>query len=100
MTEEPAAEEPASEELAVEGDMPNAYATPEEVSQMVDARFAVLMEEITTLKGMIGGQAEEFKKTIDDKFKTTPAVESVKKQPVDEKFKDMDDRVRSFAKNR
>jgi hypothetical protein len=99
MTEEPAAEEPASEELAVEGDMPNAYATPEEVSQMVDARFAVLMEEITALKGMIGGQAEEFKKTIDDKFKTTPAVESVKKQPVDEKFKDMEDRVRSFAKN-
>ena len=100
MTEE-STEEPAEEALEEhDGDMPNAYATPEEVSQMIDARFAELMDEITRIKGMIDGQTEEFKKTINDKFKTTPAVESVKKQPMDEKFKNMEDRVKAFAKNR
>jgi hypothetical protein len=97
MTEE-STEEPATEEFEGE-DTPNAYATPEEVSQMIDARFAELMDEITRIKGMIDGQTEEFKKTINEKFKTTPAVESVKKQPMDEKFKNMEDRVRAFAKN-
>jgi hypothetical protein len=93
------AEEPAAEEeFEGEGDT-STYATPAEVSQMIDARFAELMDEITRIKGMIDGQTEEFKKTINEKFKTTPAVESVKKQPMDEKFKNMEDRVRAFAKN-
>jgi hypothetical protein len=92
-------DEPVVEEEFEGEDTPNAYATPEEVSQMIDARFAELMDEITRIKGMIDGQTEELNKTIDEKFKTTPAVESVKKQPMDEKFKNMEDRVRSFAKN-
>jgi hypothetical protein len=95
--EAPAEEAPAEE---FEEDMPSTAVTSEEVSQMIDARFGELMEEITRLKTMIDGQTEDFKKTIDDKFKTTPAVESVKKSNVDEKFKSDEERVRSFAKNR
>jgi hypothetical protein len=99
MNGEEAGEPVVEEELAGEEEGASTYATPAEVSQMIDARFAELMEEISALKGMVNGQTEEFKKTIDEKFKTTPAVESVKKQPMDEKFKNMEDRVRSFAKN-
>ena len=92
-TDEPAADE----ELAIEGE-PSGMLTSEEVSQMIDARFAELMDEITRIKSQMDGQKEELSKTIDEKFKTTPSVESVKKQPMDEKFKNMEDRVRSFAK--
>jgi hypothetical protein len=91
-------EAPAEEDL--QEDMPSTAVTSEEVSQMIDARFAELMEEITRLKTMVEGQTEEFKKTIDEKFKTTPAVDSVKKSPIDEKFKTMEERVKAFAKNK
>ena len=91
--------EGTEEELQVEGEMPGAtYATPEEVSQMIDVRFAEIMEEITRIKSMMDGQTEEFKKTIDEKFKTTPAVESIKKSNIDEKFKSVEERVKAFAK--
>ena len=91
--------EGTEEELQVEGEMPNAtYATPEEVSQMIDVRFAEIMEEITRIKSMMDGQTEELKKTIDEKFKTTPAVESIKKSNIDEKFKSVEERVKAFAK--
>jgi hypothetical protein len=98
ITEVIAEEAPAAdEELAIE-DAPSVSLTSEEVSQMIDARFAELMDEITRMKSLMDGQKEELNKTIDEKFKTTPSVESVKKQPMDEKFKNMEDRVRSFAK--
>jgi hypothetical protein len=91
--------EGTEEELQVEGEMPNAeYITPEQVSQMIDVRFAEIMEEITRIKSMMDGQTEEFKKTIDEKFKTTPAVESIKKSNIDEKFKSVEERVKAFAK--
>lgn len=101
-SEEAPAEE-TTEELQEEGEMPGAtYATPEEVSQMIDVRFAEIMEEISRLKGAMEGTTEEFKKvintTIEEKFKTTPATESIKKGNVDEKFKAVEDRVRAFAK--
>lgn len=60
-----------------------------EVSQMIDARFAELMNEITALKGLIEpikeennnykSQIENFKAEINEKLASTPAVNSVKK---------------------
>jgi hypothetical protein len=97
--EAPAAEE---EELAYEeGDMPPAdtnNVTSEQVSQMIDARFAEIMEEITRLKTAMEGQGEQLRKTIDEKFKTTPAVDSIKKSGVDEKFRTVEERVKDFIK--
>jgi hypothetical protein len=97
--EAPAEGEETTELEEHDGEMPEtAYVTPEEVSQMIDVRFAEIMEEITRLKAGLDGQTEELKKTIDEKFKTTPAVESIKKGNVDEKFKAVEARVREFAK--
>jgi hypothetical protein len=82
-----------------------AQITPEEVSMMIDNRFGELMEEITRLKIMIEGgekEIEEFKKQVNEKFSTTPAKPSIKKQEVriDEKFSSMEARVKAFAKNK
>ena len=94
-------EAPAEEELeATTGDV---NLTAEEVSQMIDVRFAEIMEEITRLKTAMDTNGEEFKKvintTIEEKFKTTPATESIKKSNVDDKFKAVEDRVKAFAKH-
>ena len=79
--------------------------TPEEVSMMIDNRFGELMEEITRLKIMVEGgekEIEEFKTQVNEKFSTTPAKPSIKKQEVkiDEKFSSMEARVKAFAKNK
>jgi hypothetical protein len=101
------AEEPATEEALEEhdGEMPNGAVTADDVSMMIDSRFAELMEEISRLKGIVEGQGEEFKKTITksikDAFSVTPAQPSIRKGGnVDEKFKSIEDRVRAFAKNK
>ena len=73
----------------------------EEVNKLIDIRFTQLMEEITALKTQLEGQKEEFKKTIDEKFSTTPAVQSVavKSEPkIEDKFKLMEEKVKAFAK--
>jgi signal peptidase I len=97
-------EVPIEEELAEEGE-PTGAVTADDVSMMIDSRFAELMEEISRLKGIVEGQGEEFKKTITksikDAFSVTPAQPSIRKGGnVDEKFKSIEDRVRSFAKNK
>lgn len=90
-------EEPVETELQEEN-----YLTPEEASQMIDVRFAEIMEEISRMKAAMEGNTEELKKTInksiDEKFKTTPATESIKKSNVDVKFKAIEDRVKAFAR--
>jgi hypothetical protein len=96
--EEEAPEAPAEEDL--QEDIPSVGVTSEEVSQMIDARFAELMEEITRLKTLVDGQTEEFNKTINEKFKTTPAVESVKKSNVEERFKKDEERIKSFMRTK
>lgn len=98
--EEPAAEEPAAEETEL--NEVDGYVSPEQVSQMIDVRFAEIMEEITRMKAAMEGNTEELKKTInksiDEKFKTTPATDTIKKSNVDAKFKTVEDRVKAFAR--
>lgn len=107
--EVPAVEEEAAkkkEKEKYEEEMPNGNSiTAEEVSNMIDSRFAELMEEITRLKGMVEGQAEEFKKTIassiKEAFSMTPAKPSINKGGnVDEKFKAAEDKIKMFLKNK
>lgn len=98
-TENPVAEAPVQEEAPVAEPAP--IAEPQalsaaEVSQMIDARFADLMNEITALKGLIEpmkeenenhkkeiseykSQIENFKSEINEKLASTPAVNSIKK---------------------
>ena len=84
----------------------------EEVSQMIDARFAELMEEITTLKGLIEDKdvaTEEMKakyetkfKAMEEKMSSTPAVETikvVKSQDVN-RFESMEARIKEFARTK
>lgn len=83
----------------------SAALTSEEVSQMIDARFGELMEEITKLKGLVDQKEEEFnqyKKQVEEKFSTTPATPSISKPEVkvDDKFKAVEDRIKAFAKNK
>ena len=99
--------EVAVEDLAVD---PNAAPvaaslTAEEVSGMIDARFAELMDEITRLKTSLeesNTQVNDFKKTVDEKFSTTPAVKTIAKPEfrMDTKFAREEARVREFAKSR
>lgn len=105
ITEVMEGEAPAEEDLAEEGEMPTGNVTADEVSQMIDSRFAELMEEISRLKGMVEGQGEEFKKTINNSikeaFSITPAQPSINKGGnVDEKFKAVEDRIKMFVKNK
>lgn len=79
--------------------------TADEVSMMIDNRFAELMDEITRLKGMVEDKQKEmseFKKEVSEKFSTTPAKASIKKPEVkiDEKFSSIEARVKAFAKNK
>lgn len=78
--------------------------TSEEVSKMIDARFQELMDEITNLKTALEGkdkQMSEYKKQIDEKFATTPAVQSITKKvesKVESHFAKAEARIKEFAK--
>jgi hypothetical protein len=94
-----------AEDLAVEPGAPQAL-TSEEVSMMIDARFAELMEEITALKSTLENKDEElnsFRKSIDEKFSSIPATGSIKKQEdlkIDSKFASIEARIKAFAKSK
>ena len=79
--------------------------TAEEVSMMIDNRFAEIMDEITRLKGALeekDNQMSEFKKEVSEKFSTTPATQSIKKPEakIDDKFAAVEARIKAFAKNK
>jgi sulfur relay (sulfurtransferase) DsrC/TusE family protein len=79
--------------------------TAEEVSGMIDARFAELMDEITRLKSSLeeaNTEVTNFKKTVNEKFSTTPAVKTIAKPEfrMDTKFAREEARVKEFAKSR
>ena len=100
-------EDVTEEDLAVD---PNAAPvaaslTAEEVSGMIDARFTELMDEITRLKTSLeeaNTEVSEFRKTVNEKFSTTPATTTIAKPEfkMDTKFAKEEARVREFAKNR
>lgn len=79
--------------------------TPEDVSMMIDNRFGELMEELTKMKIKIEeltGEQVDFKKEVKEKLKMTPSENSITKEPVKSKFNDkfseMEARVKAFAK--
>ena len=106
----PAAENPANE--------PALSLTREDVAQMVDARFAEIMNEITNLKTAMEpimksqenySKKEEveavFKKIgeIEEKLSSTPAADSItskKVSPLSEKFVSDVERVKAFARSK
>lgn len=99
-------EVPVDEEEVLEEEPVSQPLTAEEVSLMIDSRFAELMEEITKIKGIIDEKGEElsnFKSEVTEKFSSTPATETIKKEvksPIDDKFKAMEEKVREFARTR
>lgn len=100
------------EEGAIEEDfeeVPNDGGSPltaEEVSQMIDARFSELQEEISNIKKKLDvseTETEDFKKSIasiKEKLSSTPATETIikDKSPVSDRFKKMEERIQNFAK--
>lgn len=79
--------------------------TAEEVSSMIDARFADLMDELTKLKTLVEEKdkdMDKYKKEVEEKFSMTPATESIKKSTatIDDKFSKVEARIREFAKNK
>ena len=79
--------------------------TAEEVSMMIDNRFAEIMDEITRLKTALdekNGEMSEFKKEVTEKFSTTPAAQSIKKpeSKIDEKFASVEARIKEFARTK
>lgn len=80
--------------------------TADEVSMMIDARFAELMDEITALKSALenkDAQLSEFKQDVAEKFALVPAAGSIKKEkelPIDNKFAAIEQKIRAFAKNK
>jgi hypothetical protein len=98
-------EAPAADEEELEAPQAQAL-TAEEVSLMIDSRFSELMEEITKLKTLLDEKNTElskFKKEVSDKFSSTPATSTIKKEvksPVDDKFKAMEEKVRAFARTK
>jgi len=97
-------EEDLVDEVTVDEPVQSAI-TPEEVSSMIDARFAELMDEISKMKEAMGqndAAVAEFKKQVSEKFSSTAGTVSIKKaQPsVDDKFAKIEARVREFAKNK
>jgi hypothetical protein len=76
-----------------------------EVSAMIDARFSDLMDEISKMKELIGQkdkQMTEYKKEVEEKFSTTPALGSVKSDKkevkLDDRFNKDYQRIMDFAK--
>lgn len=103
--EEDASKKKKDEEMIGEEPATSAAMTPEEVSSMIDARFAELMDEITRLKELVGQKDEtinEFKKEVEEKFSMTAATKSITKaEPkIDNKFSKVEARIREFAKNK
>lgn len=80
--------------------------TAEEVSSMIDARFSELMDEVSKLKTLLeekDAQMSQYKKEVEEKFSMTPAVDSIKKEKsvkIDDKFSQVEARIREFAKNK
>lgn len=78
--------------------------TSEEVTKMIDSRFQELMDEITNLKSALENkdtQMAEYKKQIEEKFATTPALQSISKKPevkVESNFSKAEMRIKEFAK--
>jgi hypothetical protein len=92
------------EDLAVEPTSSQAL-TSEEVSQMIESRFSVLMEEITALKSLVETKETElnsFKSEVNEKFSSTPAAESIKKVEAknDTKFSAVEARIKEFARQK
>jgi len=106
MTITPKVEEELAEPVMAPEAAPSASPlTAEEISAMIDQRFADLMEEISRMKELIGeGQTDmaNYKKEVNEKFSLTPAVETIKKNEVkiDDKFAKVESRIREFAKNK
>lgn len=74
--------------------------TASEVSSMIDARFSDLMEEISMMKELIGqsdSTMNDYKKQIEEKFSSTPAVESIKVK-TDVAFNKDENRIKEFAR--
>lgn len=97
---------PAEGDTSLE-EVPQAQSlTAEEVSLMIDSRFSELMEEITKLKSLLDTKDEEineFKKQVNEKFASTPAADTIKKvkeNPINDKFKAMEERIKEFARTR
>jgi len=94
----------------------NKFLTAEEISSMIDNRFGEIMEEITRIKIMIEeskdsndfkSQIEEFRNEIEEKFKSIPAVGTIRKiddterklqVKIDDKFSKTIEKIRSFSK--
>ena len=103
--EEEASKKKKDEEMIGEEPATSAAITTEEVSSMIDSRFAELMDEITRLKELVGQKDEtmsEFKKEVEEKFSMTAATKSITKaEPkLDDKFSKVEARIREFAKNK
>jgi uncharacterized small protein (DUF1192 family) len=103
--EEEASKKKKDEEMIGEEPATPMAITTEEVSSMIDARFAELMDEITRLKELVGQKDEtinEFKKEVEEKFSMTAATKSITKaEPKqDDKFSKVEARIREFAKNK
>jgi hypothetical protein len=95
--------EPSNTDLAVEPGAPQAI-TAEEVSMMIDSRFAELMDEITNLKAALENKDKEmnsFRSEVNEKFSSVPATASIKKPEtkIDDKFAKTEARIREFAKS-
>lgn len=93
------------EDLAVEPATTTQALTAEEVSMMIDSRFADIMEEITALKSAMENNKNDintFKSEVSEKFSSTPAASSIKQKEVqiDEKFSKIESRIKEFAKNK
>ena len=92
------------EDLEVAPTATAAALTSDEVSQMIDARFAELMDEITLLKSSLEEKDKslnQYKAQIEEKFSTTPAVSSVSKkveQKLESNFSKAEARIKEFAK--
>jgi hypothetical protein len=103
--EEDASKDKKEEEMIGEEPATSMAITAEEVSSMIDARFAELMDEVTRLKELVGQKDEtmsEFKKEVEEKFSMTAATKSITKaEPKqDDKFSKVEARIREFAKNK
>jgi hypothetical protein len=79
--------------------------TAEEVTLMIDSRYQELMDEISALKSMMGDKEkeyEEYKKQVSEKFSMSPSETSIKKDVAktrfNDKFSEMEAKVRAFAK--
>lgn len=93
----------SDESLQVEPNSAQAL-TAEEVSMMIDSRFAELMDEMSNLKSALEQKDKDmnaFRSEVNEKFSATPATPSIKKPEVkiDDKFATAEARIKEFARN-